>query len=228
MIELSKPAHRNSPMMLYKKRGEAGGNFNIITQMFGENLAPFYAQLGLKGHNGIDLIIQDGEPVNAAHNGKVSKIYDKQNSSKTKGYGVYLTHKEGWTTVYWHLTEDLMVKLDDEVKEGQTIGFADNSGEYTMGTHLHFGLYPKDRDLKNGYGGAIDPMPYFLFLKPKSMLKTYQPKGDNRVYAEIDGNYYWITSDRMYKAGLGKIFEPFIAVEKIEPTKIIGTFNKEY
>ncbi len=49
-IVLSKPAHRNSPMMKYVKRGAIGGNFNIITQLFGENLAPFYKQLGLLGH----------------------------------------------------------------------------------------------------------------------------------------------------------------------------------
>jgi hypothetical protein len=60
------------------------------------------------------------------------------------------------------------------------------------------------------------------------MLKTVQVKGDNRVYAVQDGFYYWITSDRMYNAFLNKIFAPYVVVNKIDPTKVIGTFNKEY
>jgi hypothetical protein len=60
------------------------------------------------------------------------------------------------------------------------------------------------------------------------MLKTVQVKDDNRVYAVQDGFYYWITSDRMYIAFLNKIFAPYVVVDKIDPTKVIGTFNKEY
>lgn len=60
------------------------------------------------------------------------------------------------------------------------------------------------------------------------MLQTVQPIGDNRVYAVINGNYYWITSDRMYNEGLNKIFAPFVQVPSVDSTKVIGTFNKEY
>lgn len=187
MIELGKPAHINSPMFVYAKRNAYNGGFNIITQLFGENLASFYKTLGLKGHNGVDLVIQDSEEVYASHNGKVTKVYNKQNSNKTKGFGVYLTHPEGYTTVYWHLTENVMVGLGDEVKEGQVIGYADNSGEYTLGTHLHFGLYPKDKDVKNGYGGAIDPMPYFKFLKRKYMKIIGDKLTKNQYALGYDG-----------------------------------------
>lgn len=91
---------------------------------------------------------------------------------------------------------------------------------------------PYQVDLKNTIM-PLSPLKYVLTyltnpLTQKPMLKTYQQKGDNRVYAEIDGNYYWITSDRMYAAGLGKIFDPFVIVPTIDPTKVIGTFNKEY
>lgn len=67
-------------------------------------------------------------------------------------------------------------------------------------------------------------------LNLNTMLKTVQPKNDNRVYAVMGGNYYWITSNRMYQEGLigtDKIFLPFVIVDAIDPTKIIGTFNKE-
>lgn len=66
-------------------------------------------------------------------------------------------------------------------------------------------------------------------LAQKTMLlKTIKPVGDNRVYAVIDDFYYWITSDRMYIVGLNKIFAPYVEVETLDTTKVIGTFNKEY
>lgn len=49
-----------------------GELFPHISQHFGENLVPLYAQLGLKGHNGLDIFAPDGAPVYAAHDGIVT------------------------------------------------------------------------------------------------------------------------------------------------------------
>jgi murein DD-endopeptidase MepM/ murein hydrolase activator NlpD len=185
----------------------------ITTQGFGENANDFYRQLGLKGHNGIDYVAPKGTRICAAHDGKVTKVYNKISSSRTIGYGIWLTHPEGWTTVYYHL-DDAPVIIGQEFKAGEDMAPADNTGEYTTGDHLHFGLYPANINKEN----------------LNTMLKTVQPKNDNRVYAVMGGNYYWITSNRMYQEGLigtDKIFLPFVIVDTVDPTKIIGTFNKE-
>lgn len=67
-------------------------------------------------------------------------------------------------------------------------------------------------------------------LTKKTIMKTVQPVGDNRVYAEdSDGNLYWITSDRMLAMGIKNgIFLAPITTTVIDSKKVIGTFNKEY
>lgn len=111
-------------------------------------------------NNGADYVAPNGVNIYASHDGTVTKTYDKTNSSPTIGYGIWITHSEGWQTVYFHL-QDVLVKIGDKVKAGDLIGHADNTGQYTTGSHLHFGLYPANMDKKNGYGGAISPLEYF-------------------------------------------------------------------
>jgi len=67
--------------------------------------------------------------------------------------------------------------------------------------------------------------------------KTIQVKKDNRIYVVLKDDkdeewYSWITSDRMYiagiKSGLWLGWDKIIPVDTIDSTKIIGTMNKEY
>lgn len=183
-----------------------------LNQMFGENANDFYRQLGLKGHNGIDFDTskyQDGQgPIYAAHDGYV--ISDKTIQKDTSGRFVRLRTDEividGKTcyveTVYFHLKEARVSITDDIskswfdwgrilnkgsrfIKAGQLIGISDNTGQYTTGAHLHFGMYIywKDsngmfsKDWKNGYDGAVDPLPYF--------------KDDHIMWGWTNGYYYW-------------------------------------
>lgn len=65
-----------------------------------------------------------------------------------------------------------------KISNGDLIGYADNTGAST-GDHLHFALKPcaKGEDWgtfynvlqNNGYGGAIDPTPYFDGTYPKTI-----------------------------------------------------------
>lgn len=189
MIQLFRPVEKCPSPFILKKRDGAGNNFNLITQLFGENLADFYAKLGMKAHNGIDFIAPMGTPVYAAHDGEVFKTLDKSNSSPTAGYGVYVRHVEGWWTLYFHLL-DVTVKVDDKVKAGDLIGHADNTGQYTTGSHLHFGLYPAVRDNNNGYGGAIDPFPYFSPEQISGIIN--QPNLNKMELKSYDGNLYLV------------------------------------
>ncbi|MFA6991931.1 MAG: M23 family metallopeptidase [Candidatus Gracilibacteria bacterium] len=155
-IILKRPIFQ-SPYFKYERMGDGTG---VISQFFGENATAFYAQLGLKGHNGIDFPCFEGMMIFAAHDGYVVKTYDEFNSSPTKGYGVYIQDNEGtYQTVYWHLSK-VDVKVGDIIKAGDLIGKSGNTGQYTTGPHLHFGLYLLPIT-ENGYGGAVDPMPYF-------------------------------------------------------------------
>lgn len=153
----------------------------FITQGFGKDTAPemlaTYQSIGLKGHNGLDYYAEDGTPVYATHDGRVTFAgYDGGG-----GLGVVIRtneeyeHGDGvayFKTIYWHLKKDsLLVTGGQEVKRGQQIGEADNTGMST-GSHLHFGLKPIAKgendwtwfntEQNNGMLGAIDPSPYFV------------------------------------------------------------------
>lgn len=121
----------------------------FITQKWGEN-PQTYSRFGLKGHNGLDLRAATGTEVFAPHDGIVKeRRFDKE------GYGNYLkieSDKEG--SVLAHL-KDFAVNLNKAVKEGDLIGYADNTG-FSTGSHLHWGYYRIPRDRNDGYLGYIN------------------------------------------------------------------------
>lgn len=146
----------------------------FINQPFG-NVLPEYTAMGLKGHNGIDFRAFHGEPVYAAHDGICYPEIDDKG-----GNGVVIRALEDCDlngqqvrikTIYWHLVQDdAVVKTGQQIKAGDLIGYADNTGMST-GDHLHFGCKPQAWNevnwswsnvaQDNGYFGAIDPQPFF-------------------------------------------------------------------
>lgn len=124
-------------------------------------------------HSGIDIRTEGriGLPVFAAANGYISRV-----AVSTSGYGnaIYILHPTGETTVYAHLdrfygpladyvrneqykkqTFDLNLfpeKGDFQIKRGDTIAFAGNSGS-SGGPHLHF-------DLRDKYQNPLNPLKY--------------------------------------------------------------------
>ena len=95
-------------------------------------------------HKGIDLRAAYGQDVAAAAAGRVVV------SRVENGYGttVVLEHPDGMRSRYAHLSTTLVAE-GDEVREGQPIGRAGNSGRST-GPHLHFEV--TDRE-----GRPLDP-----------------------------------------------------------------------
>lgn len=150
----------------------------FITQGFGENVE-YYKQIGLKnGHNGIDLVANDGDLIIAAHDGIVTFAGEDGSA----GLGVVIRTNEQfldingrpsfWKSIYWHLqTGSICVHASQQVRRGEIIGRADNTG-FSTGSHLHFSIKPVQQgeaDWKwdnveqgNGYNGAVDPMPYYV------------------------------------------------------------------
>ena len=147
---------------------------NLVTQGFGidqtkASLLPMYHSLGLEAHNGVDFSAITGEEIrfNVDTRGTVMKLVD----SPTQGIGVQVatedTDGQVYMHIYWHL-KGYVVKLGDYLDTGDLIGYADNTGRST-GTHLHYGLYKTRKTVNgyqiqnylNGYGGAINPWPFF-------------------------------------------------------------------
>ena len=146
------------------------------TQKFGENLNGFYRELGMLGHNGIDMVGTTGQTIYAAHDGVVT--FTGEDGSGGLGVVVRTTELFEWNgefhnfkSIYWHcLPNSFKVKPGDIVKAGTPLAQCDSTGKVT-GPHLHFGIKPMlqgDSDyewipsvLENGYKGAIDPQPFF-------------------------------------------------------------------
>ena len=136
-----------------------------ISQPFGTNpdgYPDFYKQFGFKGHNGIDFYGVMNDYIFATCEGHVTVAhYD------STGYGnlTVIVDKEGGQHYYGHQNA-ICINVGADVKAGQHIGYMGNTGNvignaYSDGTHLHYGYRPAGYDKNNGYGGFVDPMPYF-------------------------------------------------------------------
>lgn len=130
-----------------------------ITFNFGEiSLDPKIQQMfktwGIKGHNGVDFGMKEGNTVLASAGGRVIKSGEKGD------FGICVIIKHGWgESLYAHLKE-CKVSLGEKIKPKQLIGLSGQTGT-AFGPHLHFAIKPKNCDLQNGYLGYINPTPYF-------------------------------------------------------------------
>ncbi len=88
------------------------------------------------GHNdGINVAVPAGTSVKAAENGVVAYA-----GNELKGYGnlVLVRHSNSWVSAYAH-NDEILVKRGDQVRRGQVIAKAGNSGQVSQ-PQLHFEL----------------------------------------------------------------------------------------
>jgi murein DD-endopeptidase MepM/ murein hydrolase activator NlpD len=113
------------------------------------------------GHDGWDLLADEGTPVYSIAEGKV--VLTNYDSKATVGYGtrveIEFDHKgQKCTALYGHLN-DIYVAKGVRVDEGQIIGVTGHTGNASNlprdQWHLHFEIRTKDGD---GHHGAIDPV----------------------------------------------------------------------
>ncbi len=121
-----------------------------LSSGFGIRIDPLHGARAV--HRGIDLAAHVGTPVLAAATGVVRV------AARRGSYGllVELEHPDRSTTRYAHLSR-ILVRPDQEVRQGQPIGEIGSTGRAT-GSHLHFEYRVA--------GTAIDPLPYFGAAPP--------------------------------------------------------------
>lgn len=127
--------------------GDPGGTIRFGDPLEGPSVitSPFG---GSRGHTGVDLVADEGDPVRAAAAGTVVR------AGRAGDYGtmVEIRHDGGFATLYAHLAE-LQVRPGQEVEAGAVIGTAGSTGRAT-GSHLHFEVLR--------HGAPMDPE---LFLR---------------------------------------------------------------
>jgi len=97
----------------------------------------------------VDFLVSIGSPIYATASGKAVWIKDDskiggKNKRKYWNFGnrIVIKHKNGEYTAYEHLKyKGVTVKVGQEVKKGQLIGYSGNTGWSTIGPHLHFEVF---------------------------------------------------------------------------------------
>lgn len=101
-----------------------------LTSPFGDRTHPVTKKIEF--HSGIDLANNTGTNIYASATGIV--LFSEING--TYGKMILISHGNGYSTVYAHLSKQL-VKAGDQVKKGDLIGKMGSTGRST-GPHLHF------------------------------------------------------------------------------------------
>jgi len=117
-----------------------------MTDGFGVRRNPFGGEAGREFHEGLDIAVSFGTPVNTTADGLV--VW----AAPYSGYGnlVVVYHSNGITSRYGHLSK-VAVEPGQRVKRGDQIGYAGSTGRST-GVHVHYEIRENDQ--------PVDPMHY--------------------------------------------------------------------
>jgi murein DD-endopeptidase MepM/ murein hydrolase activator NlpD len=121
----------------------------FISSKFGKRILKGKAS----NHTGVDFAAPCGTNVVAAADGNVITVVEDSRNCSTCGYGSYviIEHKNGYRTVYGHLTS-VSVKNGQKLNSGEKVGTVGNTG-HSYGCHLHFEI--------RAYEEFVDPLNYF-------------------------------------------------------------------
>lgn len=108
-----------------------------ITSPYGMRVNPITKKESF--HTGIDVGVKENTPVAVVADGKVVE------AGESKAYGNYVlvVHENGLKTYYAHCNE-ITVKKDIVVRQGEIIAYSGNTGTYSTGPHLHFEVRSAD------------------------------------------------------------------------------------
>jgi murein DD-endopeptidase MepM/ murein hydrolase activator NlpD len=91
------------------------------------------------GHDGIDIVRYRGAPIRSMAFGVVTYVGWNPWDQHGRAFMVVVTHAGGYETLYGHLQPRRVVRVGEEVRKGQVIGYMGNTGNST-GPHLHLEL----------------------------------------------------------------------------------------
>lgn len=159
----------HTPLEKMRQTQPYGVDWTCGNLPLGDGKTGGYAALGLKGHNGLDLSLSEG---NGTAGIAVADGFVESDGSFESGYGLNIRlfvdfgETRRLEVVYGHLRKVLKT---GPVKAGDKIVECNNSGIST-GPHLHLGTrFQKAgaetswniENYNNGYFGYIDPMQFF-------------------------------------------------------------------
>lgn len=108
---------------------------------------PLPEQFGGGTFDALDFGVPTGTPIRAAESGVISRL---EPNNYGGGKGITVGHLGGYSSTYYHLSQ-FLVGHGDIVEKGQIIAYSGNTGQYTTGPHLLFGIQLN--------GQPIDPFP---------------------------------------------------------------------
>ncbi len=184
-------------------------------------------------HSGVDIktLGKENQPVHAAGDGYISRIKMEKGGF---GHGIYITHPNGYTTLYAHLNNfapsiqkyvhgeqyakkrwdvDLQLPADKfPVKKGQMIAYSGNTGASTA-PHLHFEI--RDTKSEHPLNPELFGLPVIDKLPPvPSEVYFYEGKSYNigiekGFYEKATGSIELQKKGDTYKVAKGGIINKF-------------------
>lgn len=206
-------------------------------------------------HQAIDIVGENPllDYVIAHSAGKV--VFYQDGLGNTKGstgnlsYGncIKIEHKDGYSTLYAHMKNDLYVKLNQEVKEGQIIGYISDSGN-AYGKHLHFEVwknnkrinpkeylnksfkYNEDNELKYSVGDIVEINGVYVSSTSKEKLRPLITRGKitkiientKNPYLLDEGKIGWVNDDTI----ISKINNRYLSNKNYKGNSIVEALNE--
>jgi len=160
----------------------------LVVQLWGENSEHYarfaYNGVPLKGHNGIDFLVNPGSNVLAVDLGRVTASGEERG-----GLGRYLKREpRRGESLYAHV-DTILLDAGQQVERGMPIAgmgdpmLVDYTNRATLRpTYLHFAIRIKPFNRFDGWGGFVDPLPYlnparlqFIADLPPEQTPTFPP-----------------------------------------------------
>lgn len=104
-------------------------------------------------HLGVDWICREGLPIYSPEDGKIINLYSGQ------GGNTIILRSKDYTHRFMHLSR-FNIKLNDNVKAGQVVGYTGNTGMSTA-SHLHWDISKGNLQLSN-FNNFVDPLKFNL------------------------------------------------------------------
>lgn len=142
-------------------------SLNTLSSLYGGRTDPISGKPG--NHTGIDIPAARGTKIYAAKSGVVTTSVMGSGSSWSYGNYVVVSHSDGTSTLYAHMSSRAVSK-GDVVNQGDVVGYVGTTGRST-GNHLHFEIRVN--------GNRTDPLNYF-----KDMVLYYR-SGSKKVQLKL-------------------------------------------